>query len=47
MKRSALETQGARAKADEQADDEEADDEQTQRVWTDRGLTADPRSTRQ
>ena len=36
MKRSALETQGARAKADEQADDEQADDEQTQRVWTDR-----------
>jgi hypothetical protein len=36
VKRSAVEPQGARAKADEQADDEQADDEQTERVWTDR-----------
>jgi hypothetical protein len=36
VKRSALETQGARAKADAQPDDEQADDEQTERVWTDR-----------
>jgi len=36
VKRSALETQGARAKADEQTDDEQAEDEQTERVWTDR-----------
>ena len=39
-KRSALETQGARAKADEQADDEQADDEQTQRGVDLPGLTA-------
>jgi hypothetical protein len=34
--RETLETQGARAKADEQAADEPAEEEQTQQVWTDR-----------